>query len=305
LVLVRLLSLATRLGLFLNGARRRRLRLDGGVVLSYARLGPRDGEPWVLVHGLGSLGISWAPVLRALRRECRLLVPEMSALGGTRAPGDALGVEEGARAVASLIEAELGPRPVTVAGLSLGGWMAVRLALARPDLVARLVLIDAGGYREQDWETIRSLVTVHDLAGVDRLYRALFVRVPWSFRRGRKAFHKAYTSPSVRTILERTREEETYGDGELATIGVPAAVIWGERDGIFPPATGEAMAAALPRAWLRVLPGCGHGVHWECPRALVSAIQDFRRATAGTPALPALRARVDKAGPVEQLRRRR
>ncbi len=280
-MLVRLLSLATRLGLLLAGARRRRLRLGGGVVLSYARLGPRGGEPWVLLHGLGSLGISWAPVLRALRRDCRLLVPEMSALGGTRAPEDALGVEEGARAVARLVESELGRRPVTVAGLSLGGWMAVKLALARPDLVGRLVLIDAGGYREQDWEAIQSLVTVHDLAGVDRLYRALFVRVPWSFRRGRKAFFRAYTSRSVRTVLGRTRAEETYDDRDLASIDVPAAVIWGEHDGIFPLATGKAMAAALPRAWLKVLPGCGHGVHWECPRALVGAIQEFRRATAG------------------------
>ncbi|MGH9362772.1 MAG: alpha/beta fold hydrolase, partial [Thermoanaerobaculia bacterium] len=193
-------------------------------------------------------------------------------------------VQDGAKMVARLIEAEFGRRPVTVAGLSLGGWMAVRLALARPELVARLVLIDAGGYREQDWEKIQYLVTVRDLPGVDRLYRALFVRVPWAFRHGRQGFLRAYTSPSVRTILEQTREEDTYDDQDLARIDVPAAVVWGEHDGIFPLATGRAMAAALPQARLQVLPGCGHGVHWECPRALVEAIQEFRRETAGRPA---------------------
>lgn len=284
-MLVRLLSLASRLGLRLAGATRHRLRL-GEVTLSYARAGRRDGEPWVLLHGLGSVGVSWSPVVRALRRECRLLVPEMSALGGSQAPGDALGIQDGAQAVARLIETELGGRPATVAGLSLGGWMAVRLALARPELVARLVLIDAGGYRDQDWEKIQYLVTVDDMAGVDRIYRALFVRVPWSFRRGRKTFLEAYTSPSVRTVLENTREEDTYDDRDLARLDMPAAVIWGEHDGIFPLATGRAMAAALPQGRLEVLPDCGHGVHWECPAALVAALQRFRRETSQAVAAP-------------------
>jgi pimeloyl-ACP methyl ester carboxylesterase len=278
-VLLKLLAFSTRVGLWLAGATRHRLTL-GRVSLAYARIGPRWGEPWVLVHGLGSVGVSWASVVRALRRDCRLIVPEMSALGGTRAPDDAVGIQEGARALARLIEAELGRRPVTVAGLSLGGWMAVRLALARPDLVGRLVLIDAGGYRDQDWEKIQYLITVHDLEEVDRLYRALFVRVPWAFRHGRPGFLKAYTSQSVRTILTQTREEDTYGDRDLARIDVPAAVIWGEHDGIFPLATGRAMAAALPQGRLHVLRGCGHGVHWECPQSLIAAIQELRRATA-------------------------
>ena len=278
-MLLKLFAVANALALRAVGARRRRLRL-GEATLTYSRLGPRRGEPWVLVHGLGSVGTSWAPVVRALRRDCRLIVPEMSALGGSRVPGHAFGIQDGARAVARLIEREFRGRPVTIAGLSLGGWMAVRLALARPELVARLVLIDAGGYREQDWVKIQHLVTVDDLAGVERLYRALFVNVPWSFDHGRRGFLKAYTSKSVRTVLETTREEDTYDDGDLGRIRVPAAVVWGEGDGIFPLATARAMAAALPQGSLRVLEGCGHGVHWECPRALVAAIQEFRRETA-------------------------
>ena len=117
------------------------------------------------------------------------------------------------------------------------------------------MLIDAGGYREQDWAKIQYLVTVDDLAGVERLYRALFVNVPWAFAHGRRGFLKAYTSKSVRTVLETTREEDTYDDGDLGRIRVPAAVVWGERDGIFPLATARAMAAALPQGSLRVLEG--------------------------------------------------
>jgi pimeloyl-ACP methyl ester carboxylesterase len=282
-MLARLFLLATALYLRLLGARRGRLR-KGSLTLVYYELGPEDGEPWVLLHGLGSVAASWRPVLRRLRRSCRMLVPELSALGGTECPGGGLGMREGAEILAELVAREFGDRPVTLAGISLGGWMAARLALAHPERISRLVLIDGGGYRDQDWNTIESLVTVHDLAGIDRLYGALFVRVPWLMRFSRTAFLKAYTSPGVRYVLAGLSEADAFTDADLARLRMPTALIWGERDGLFKLQTGRAMAAALPQARLEVLPGCGHAVHLECPRALVGALQRFRRATAAAPA---------------------
>jgi pimeloyl-ACP methyl ester carboxylesterase len=281
-MLLRLFGLATRLSLRLLGARRQRLEDPGGspVSLAYYSVGPADGEPWVLLHGLGSVAATWLPVMRALCRDCRILVPELSALGGTRAPRAGLGVLQGAWMVARLIEKELGGRPASVAGISLGGWTAMRLALRRPDLVSRLVLIDAGGYRDQDWDRIEHLVRVNDLEGVDRLYKALFSRVPWFFRVSRQGFLETYTSPSVTETLEDLEETDTVQDEDLARLRMPTALIWGEKDGLFTVETARAMAAALPHVHLEVIPGCGHAVHFECPDLLVAAIERFRRATA-------------------------
>jgi 3-oxoadipate enol-lactonase len=289
-MLLRFYARFVALLLRLMGARRLRLE-DGDVSLVYFRLGREDGEPWLLVHGLGSIAATWAPVMRALRGSCLLIVPEMSALGGSRIPGDGFGVERASRILAKLLEHELGARPAvpaTVAGISLGGWATVRLTLERPELVSRLLLIDAGGYRHQDWNKIQSLVTVDDLAGVDRLYQALFVRVPWALDVSRADFLKSYTSPSVRNTLRDLSERDTFGDEDLARLRVPTGLIWGEHDGIFTLETARAMAAALPQARLEVLRGCGHAVHLECPRLLVDAIQRFRRATSPqrSPALP-------------------
>ncbi|HXO22590.1 MAG TPA: alpha/beta hydrolase [Thermoanaerobaculia bacterium] len=277
-MLLRLFSLATAIYLRLTGARRRRLDV-GEVSLVYYRLGPRDGEPWLLLHGMGSVAASWRPLLAALRRGCRLLVPELSALGGTQAPGGGLAIAQGATVMARLLEEEFGGRPATVVGLSLGGWMAVRLALARPDLVARLVLIDGGGYRHQNWDRVQRQVTLSNLAGVDRIYRALFVHIPWLLRVSRRSFLQAYTSPGVRNILTGTAESDTFDDADLARLTLPTALIWGERDGIFRLRAARAMAAALPNATLQVLPGCGHAVHLECPGRMVAAVQAFRRET--------------------------
>jgi|GEM_PF-1146757 len=291
-VLLRLYMIATALFLLACGGRRRRL-IDGDVSLVYyvlepprwgglrararGRRPPGPAEPWILLHGLGSVAASWGRTLYALRRDCRLVVPELSALGGTRAPGGALGLEQGARLTALLIEEELGGGPVTVAGLSMGAWMAMRLAQARPELVARLVLIDAAGYREQDWERIGKLVKVQDLAGVDRLYGAMFGTPPWVMRRSRRTFLRAYTSPGVRNLLESLGESDTYRDRDLARLAMPVALIWGERDGLFELQAARAMAAALPRSQLYVLRDCGHAVHLECPRALAGALRQVRR----------------------------
>jgi len=278
---LKLFALATRAFLRLTGARRQVLE-DGQVSLVYYTLGPAEGEPWVLLHGLGAVAATWAPVMRALGRGCRVIVPELSALGGTRAPRAGLSVMRGAWIIARLIEKELGGRPVTLAGISLGGWTAVRLALRRPDLVSRLVLIDAGGYREQDWKKIQELVRVEDLEGIDRLYDALFGEVPWIFRVSRKGFLQTYMSPSVTEILDDLEEIDTFRDEELARLRVPTALIWGERDGLFTVEAARAMAAALPNVHLEVIPGCGHAVHIECPGRMIEAIQRFRRATSAS-----------------------
>ncbi|HYU36026.1 MAG TPA: alpha/beta hydrolase, partial [Thermoanaerobaculia bacterium] len=199
-MLLYLFSLLTRYWLRLTGARRKRLRV-GSVRLVYYVLGPEDGEPWVLLHGLGSVAATWGKTLFRLRRDCRLIIPELSSFGGSQIPGQALDIRDGARVISRLIEKELSRRPATLAGLSLGGWLAVRLALERPELVSRLVLVNTGGYRHQDWEAIERLVRVSDLAGVERLYEAFFVRVPFVMEHSRGGFLLAYTSPPVRGVL--------------------------------------------------------------------------------------------------------
>jgi pimeloyl-ACP methyl ester carboxylesterase len=296
-VLLRLFALWTTLALRRLGARRFRREI-GAVSLATYRVGPPDGEPWLLLHGLGSTALSWSALLPPLSAECRLLVPELSELGGTGAPGGALAVQEGVATLARLIAAEFPGRRVTIAGLSLGGWMAVRLALARPDLVARLVLIDAGGYRDQDWNEIERLVRIESLEGVDRLYGALFVRAPWPFRWSRRGFLAAYTSRAVTSVLGALAAADTFDERDLARLACPTALVWGERDGLFAARVGQAMAAAVPSSRFYLLPGCGHAVHWECPRAMVEAVLDFRRRHPVTPFRPR-RARPEPAAPPE------
>jgi pimeloyl-ACP methyl ester carboxylesterase len=166
---------------------------------------------------------------------------------------------------------------VTVCGISLGGWIAVRLALARPDLVARLLLVVPGGYREQDWERIGRMVRVETYRDSAAIWQALFVRPPLLLRLGRPLLYLAYRSEAVRAALGTLREDDAFGDIELATLKMPVGLIWGAEDRLFLSAAGERMARAIPHARFAAIADAGHGVQWERPRKFFEAVETFRR----------------------------
>ncbi len=240
-------------------------------------LGPAAGEPWLLLHGLAATAASWIPLLPGLRRDCRLVVPELSVLGGSTGPGGGVDVGAGAAIAAELIEHRLGGGPATVCGSSLGGWIGVKLALARPDLVGRLFVLSCAGYRHEDWARVERLVRPERAADVDRLVAAQFARRPPFLALARPFLWRAFTSAPVRAVLGALSERDAFDEADLARLRMPVGILWGARDGLFPLGTGEAMARAIPNAALEVLASCAHVPQWEAPRQASAALTRLRR----------------------------
>jgi pimeloyl-ACP methyl ester carboxylesterase len=275
-MLLRLFGWWTDLVLRWRGARRETWHGAGFDVRLYSH-GDPDAEPWLLLHGLGSTSLSWSTTIRLLFDRCRLWVPELSALGGTTGPSPGMNVRQATAAMAGLLAERSPGRPVTVCGISLGGWVAVRLALDHPHLVERLVLINCAGLRDLDWPAIEKLIRVTNLAGIERLYEALYCRVPLLLRFSKRAFLAAYTSPAVQHVLATLSQDDTFDEDDLRRIACPTAVIWAEHDGLFPLASGEKMAAAIPASEFTLVRDAAHGIHWERPDRMNAAIEAFRR----------------------------
>ncbi len=272
-----LFELATATALSARGLRAETFHTTHDWVLKLWRGGAPGGEPWVLLHGLGATAATFLPLLPQLKPDCELLLPELSTLGGSRGPAPALGIPEATRALAELLEGRFAGRPLTLCGISLGGWVAVRLAIARPDLVQRLLLIVPGGYRNQDWARIGRLVRVETYNDTAAIWKALFVRPPLLLRLGRPVLYVSYKSSAVRAALATLREEDSFGDDELATLRMPVGLIWGAEDQLFLCDAGERMARAIPNARFYPIAKAGHGVQWERPQEFFAAVREFRR----------------------------
>lgn len=276
-MLTRAFELATATALAARGLKTTTLLTGEGWSVKCWRGGNPDGEPWLLLHGLGATAATYLPLLPQLQPDCNLSLPELSTLGGTRGPQPAFAIPQATRALAELIEQQFPGRPVTVCGISLGGWIAVRLALDRPDLVARLLLVVPGGYREQDWERIGQMVRVETYRDSAAIWQALFAHPPFLLRLGRPLLYLAYRSEAVRAALGTLREEDAFADAELATLKMPVGLIWGAEDRLFLREAGERMARAIPNCRFAAIADAGHGVQWERPRKFFEAVQAFRR----------------------------
>lgn len=272
----RLASAATYFLLRTFGLHRKRIDIGPWRIVVYESRPPAPAaEPWILLPGLGATNVTFLPLIRTLRARTHLLAVEPSCHGGTRGPSLSWDVKTGRALLVELFDSGRLPSGATICGISLGGWMAISLALARPAQVGRLLLLCPGGYRDQDWERIARLVRA-DTPGERRaIWRALFARNPWWLPAGPWLLGLIYRSAAVRSALAGIRREDAFGDEHLAGLSCPVGLIWGAEDDLFRVEVGRRMAQALVHGRLWEIPGAAHAVQWERPREVIRAVEEF------------------------------
>ena len=232
------------------------------------------GRAVVILHGgAGPVSVTRFADLLAERTGTRVVVPTHPGFGGAPRP-EALTTPEGlAEVYAGLFEA-LDLDDVTVIGNSLGGWVASELAIRHPSRLGRIALVDAVGIE----------VDGHPVASIDS--PAKLVEHSWYDPSKAPVLDPAALPPAAREILAGNRAAlAVYGGSmvdpalraRLATIDVPALVLWGEADRIVDPEYGRAFAAAIPAARFELLPRARHVPQMETPEVLLEALAPFVR----------------------------
>jgi 3-oxoadipate enol-lactonase len=245
-----------------------------------------DGFPLLLIQGLGwskwgSRG-QWAEY--AERR--RVLAFDNRGTGLSAKPPGPYAIEELSDDAASVLDARSLER-ADVYGHSMGGFVALTLALRRPDLVRSLVLVGTGpggpDHEPVPQETLEIWLSVVGLPIEEAIRRTL----PTSFAPGWIDEHPDEYAEWLARRLDPPTPPECWraqfeaaarytGVGvEVERIGVPALVIHGELDRVVPVANGRLLAARMPNAELVVLPDRGHAPQLEEPAAFSALVCGF------------------------------
>ena len=260
--------------------------------VSTAVLESGDGPPVVLLHGQGGWSGMWLPVVGDLRTTYRVIAADLPGLGASEMPD---GPPDAAQVLAWLdaLVRQTCPTPPALVGASLGASIAARFAIAHPDRVSRLVLVDAGSLGRFRPAPGVVLALLQFLARPsERTQRGFFRQVAVDPDKVRAMMgerweaSQAYNldrarTPSVRAANRRMLKElgtKTIPPGELARIAVPTTLIWGRQDRVMRLKIAE--AASVRYGWpLQVIEDAGHFVA-EQPEAFRRAL----RAALSTPA---------------------
>ncbi len=249
-----------------------------------------EGEPLVLVHGLGGAAANWLALAPLLLSGRRLIVPELPGHGGSSPLPAAPSLSPYADRLGLLLEHE-GATPAAVVGHSLGGAVALRLALRRPESVSALVLAAAAGISSTA-RSARYALTVTGILKPGRKIAPHRRRVARSALLKRLVFGRWGASdppalppevveallagPALHTDTVSAATAVVRDDvrPELERISCPVLVLWGARDNQLPVDDAFDYARRL-RAPLRVIADCGHLLIVERPAACADAITGF------------------------------
>jgi pimeloyl-ACP methyl ester carboxylesterase len=250
-----------------------------------------SGPDVLLVHGWLSSGRMWSRLTDALADHARFWSVDLYGFGQSPRPpdGERVGVDDHAALLLDFCNAH-GIRPQAVVGHSMGGMLALKLALARPDWIEKLVLMSpvVSGRFGHPFDLSRIVISDwarRNIIGSKTFWTtALDVVMPALATPGHFFFDEA-TIARIQQDFKRADWQAAAGALEsiarenllphLVDIPHPALVIVGKRDMTVPPDEGRAAARRLPRGSLLELPKINHQPLDEAPGPVIRAVDAF------------------------------
>jgi len=256
-----------------------------GIQLRYEAYGAgadRLGAPVLFLHGLGSCADDWALQVPVFAQHGRTLTVDLRAHGRSHFTG-ALRVEQMALDVAALLEL-LDAAPAHLVGLSLGGCVALALALHHPVRVRSLTLVNtfaryqpagAGGV----WRGLQRLwlLRFRPVREVAEFVAAGLFPKPEQgvLREAAIASLSRNSRATYWAALHAIRRFDVRS--QLGAIRCPTLVVLGDRDRTVSRAAGELLARAIPGAQKQMLVDSGHASPMDQPEAFNAAVLEFVR----------------------------
>jgi pimeloyl-ACP methyl ester carboxylesterase len=262
-----------------------------GHTIFYAVKG--EGIPLLLIHGFGAGMWVWEKQIDILSQFYRLYLLDLIGHGFSDRPRISYTSEAYLQFLKDFMDG-VGVEKATLIGNSMGGGLAWAGAIAFPERVHKLILINTippDVLTQVKNESFRTLAAIKDIPFLP--YLVIASRSRHSIKR---VLHECVSDESLLTqevidrqyqlsrirespwvlysTLKNAKEALTFKD-VLSSISHPTLLIWGEKDRIFPPPVGEGLHRAIPGSEFRLIKGSGHIPMWETPDEVNQIILSF------------------------------
>ncbi len=276
-----------RLNLWGHGVHSRTVNVGGERIHYFEALpaGGAPGTPLVLVHGLGSRGEDWAPLIPSLAAAgFHVYAPDLLGYGRSPRPDVSYSIALEESVVVGFMQT-LQVNHADLGGWSMGGWVAAKLALDHPELVNRLILYDAAGiYFRPTYNT--SLFVPTTPAGVDQLIAMLKPNAKtlpaFIARDALRRFQR--NGWVVQRSVNRMLDGQDLLDFRLDALKTPTLIVWGAKDRLIPASVGQRMHQLIAGSSLDLIEGAGHLAPIDCPHSSLKATLDFLQPKTAPPA---------------------
>jgi 2-hydroxy-6-oxonona-2,4-dienedioate hydrolase len=254
--------------------------LPGGITLNWAESGA--GDALVLVHGGHGGLVHWMANMEELGADHRVLAPDLPGFGASSDPGHCFTPQEHAEVLAAWL-AGLDVRRARVVGFSFGSLVAIALALARPDLVETLVLVNPPGVGPRSPEALALPERMSAMskqqgrrAGIEGTLRELMLSRQELVTPGLVDCMTLAAQRTKHVTRSISRQSPTLEI--LAGLQVPCAVLIGEKDPFHSndlQGRREGIDAVLGAGATRFVPGAAHWLQYDQPRCFAGELRSF------------------------------
>lgn len=249
-----------------------------------------EGAPLILLHGLGSSGADWYPLVRGLAAYFRLVLVDLRGFGSSSlARSKDYSVASMATDVRQLMKA-LDISSAHVVGLSLGGCVALQLAATTPNQIDHLVLVNTFAKLRwgKDASLSRKIKRLWAARNIDTL--ATFVANEHFKDPQLRALAKDRLRHNDLGVLHRTMWAITRFNllPQLPAITSPTLILIGDRDRTVPRQCAEELLQAIPHAQLQVIADAGHALPYDQPQAFLEGLLTFLPLPNSVPSPPHL-----------------
>ncbi|HEX6312149.1 MAG TPA: alpha/beta hydrolase [Acidimicrobiia bacterium] len=256
---------------------------DDGTVIAYDVFGRRDGEPVLLIQGLGTDSRGWALQRIAFGRRYRCYAVDNRGVGRSGRPPGPYDLTEMAGDALTVLDAE-GVERAHVVGASMGGVIAQIIAVLHPERVRSLVLA-CTSCRHHPWRRELFQEWADEVAaggtsalGTEGMHWLIGPRLRKRFGMWLNLLARILLQQPSESFVAQVQAILAASDDlrfELENVTAPTLVITGSQDALTPIGDAEELAEMIPHARLVELRGAAHGLMVEAPNAFNSAVLDF------------------------------